>query len=115
MSCWVVPALAAEIWGIPLQRVLDAIRLGKLPTRSAIGLTFVDVAPGSPTAPTGYRPPAARPDTFTPASGASPDQQEMREQELLSTVDEYEEGKLDWRDARRSAARLRRAPRRMAA
>ena len=132
MSCWVVPALAAEIWGIPLQQILDAIRTGKLPTRSDIGLTFVDVAPKGPKVRTGFRPPAAHPHTFTSAplaeelseaevealserstdDGASPAE---RDEELLSTVDEYEDGKLDWRQARRSASRLRRPPRRLAA
>lgn len=138
MSCWVVPALAAEIWGIPLQQVLNAVRLGEIPTKTAIGLTFVDVAPDGPTVRTGYRLPTARPNTFTPAvladelsesevaalspnasdePSAAPEasQDEEREEEILSTVDEYEEGKLDWRHARRSASRLRRAPKRLAA
>lgn len=141
MSCWVVPALAAEIWGIPLQQVLEGIRTGKLPTRKDIGLTFVDVAPAGPKARTGYRPPAARPNTFTTAdlagelteselSALSADeatinkatpapfdqkQDDERDVELLSTVDEFEEGSLDWRQARRSASRLRRPPRRLAA
>lgn len=136
MSCWVVPALAAEIWGIPLQQVLDGIRTGKLPNKTdVIGLTFVDVAPGGPTAPIGYRPPAARPDTFTAPelaheltaseltalSGSdtltrsTTRNDDDRDEELLSTVDQFEEGSLDWRQARRSASRLRRPPRRLAA
>jgi hypothetical protein len=131
MSCWVVPALAAEIWGIPLQQILNAIRSGKLPTKSAIGLTFVDVAPGGPTARTGYRPPAARPSTFTAAplageltsdelnalsADADPEEEPaVRDEEITSTVDEHEEGVLDWRESRRSAGRLRRPPVRRAA
>ena len=136
MSCWVVPALAAEIWGIPLQQILDGIRSGKLPSKKdVIGLTFVDVAPGGPTAPIGYRPPAARPDTFTApdlaqeltaselsalSGSGTPTQSTTRhdgdrDEELLSTVDEVEEGSFDWRQARRSASRLRRPPRRLAA
>jgi hypothetical protein len=132
MSCWVVPALAAEIWGIPLQQILDAIRSGKLPAKSAIGLTFVDVAPAGPKARTGFRPPAAAPNTFTSAPladelsdaevaalshASTGDDASARDgdEEILSTVDEYEDGKLDWRQARRSASRLRLAPRRLAA
>ena len=129
MSCWVVPALAAEIWGIPLQQILDAVRAGTLPTKDAIGLTFVDVAPTGPKVTTGYRPPAGRPETFTTAPLADElthaeqhaltndreAESPAREEEILSPVDEHEEGTLDWRTARRNASRLRRPPRRLAA
>ena len=128
MSCWVVPALAAEIWGIPLQQILDAVRAGTLPTKDSIGLTFVDVAPTGPQVTTGYRPPAAMPETFKIAPLAEElthaehdalhdreEEQSAREEEILSPVDEHEEGTLDWRAARRSASRLRRPPRRLAA
>jgi hypothetical protein len=139
MSCWVVPALAAEIWGIPLKQVLEGIRTGKLPTRKDIGLTFVDVAPAGPKIRTGFRPPAARPNTFNAGdlaaeltaselsalsndndtiSGPTPVAEKLegdRDVELHSTVDAFEEGSLDWRQARRSASRLRRPPRRLAA
>ena len=124
MSCWVVPALAAEIWGISLQQVLDAIRAGSVPTRSSIGLTFVDVAPASPKLHPGCRPPAARPRTYRETAlidepsakdlGALNDESSggslADEKELTSTIDEHEEGRLDWRASRRAAAKLRRPP-----
>ena len=48
MSCWVVPSVAAELWGCTVDAVLNAIRNGKVPTKDDAGWTFVDVAPESP-------------------------------------------------------------------
>jgi len=59
MSCWVVPAIAAEFWGMPLDLIMQQIALGQLPTKLEQGFTFIDVAPDSPV----YEP--ARPQTFT--------------------------------------------------
>ena len=47
MSCWVVPAIAAEMWGVTVERVLAGIRDGTVATRTDHGFVFVDVAPGS--------------------------------------------------------------------
>jgi len=49
MACWVVPTVAAELWGVSLQQVLDAILSGAISSRQDSDFTFVDVAPGSPT------------------------------------------------------------------
>ena len=49
MSCWVVPSVAAELWGCSVQSVLDAIAAGHVPHSIENGWTFVDVAPDSPT------------------------------------------------------------------
>jgi hypothetical protein len=49
MACWVVATVAAELWGVSLQQVLDAIRTGAISSRHDEDFTFVDVAPGSPT------------------------------------------------------------------
>ena len=67
MACWVVPTVAAELWGVSLQQVLDAILSGAISSRQDSDFTFVDVAPGSPT----VRLPRIlrhNPPTFTPVS-----------------------------------------------
>jgi hypothetical protein len=43
MSRWVEPTFAAELWGVPLDRVLDQIRAGEVPARTDDGFLLVDV------------------------------------------------------------------------
>ena len=50
MSCWVVPGVAADLWGVPLEQVLEWIRLGQVPSKSDYHFVLVDVAPHSPQA-----------------------------------------------------------------
>lgn len=45
MSCWVVPTVAAEYWGISLDLVLRRITDGLVPHMSDSGFVFVDVDP----------------------------------------------------------------------
>ncbi len=47
MPCWVVPSVASEMWQVPVDQILSAIKSGELPTRQENGFTFVDVAPNS--------------------------------------------------------------------
>ena len=49
MSCWVVPSVAAELWGCTIDAVMSKIQNGHVATRDEAGWTFVDVAPDSPT------------------------------------------------------------------
>src|SRR5438477_9566377 len=48
MSCWVVPTVAAELWGCSVDEVMDSIYRGNVPSKEESGWTFVDVAPESP-------------------------------------------------------------------
>lgn len=48
MSCWVVPSVAAEFWGVSVEQVLQKAREGGLPVKHDAGWMFVDVAPDSP-------------------------------------------------------------------
>jgi hypothetical protein len=62
MSCWVVPTLAAELWGVPLDHVLGQVQSGAVPSKVDYGFTLIDVAPGcdyiaSPPAPVVPPPP----------------------------------------------------------
>jgi hypothetical protein len=68
MSCWVVPAVAADLWGVSLASVLEAIRLGQLPSRLDCDFLLVDVAPDSPRLPPPkpYKAAPPPPPTFAP-------------------------------------------------
>ena len=127
MSCWVVPTLAAELWRLPLDQVLQRMKDGLVPTKREDGWTFIDVAPASPRLTTSSLPPELRPPTFTivqsdhtptPADNAEEAQlaaltAAASDPEILSPVDEEEPGTLgDWRAARARNARLRIPPRR---
>jgi hypothetical protein len=127
MSCWVVPTVAAELWGVSVQQVLDAILSGLISARKESDFTFVDVAPGSPTV---RRPRFLRndPPTFTAVSDeellalmaddeAVPQPQIAPEPNAPPMSDEMsaliEMG--DWRRARRMTATLRKPPQSSAA
>jgi hypothetical protein len=80
MSCWVVPSVAAELWGIPLEQLMGQIRAGAVTSRTEHGFVLVDVAPDSERiapAPRRRRPrtrtftPVVEPGTATPASVVS--------------------------------------------
>jgi hypothetical protein len=47
MSCWVVPSVAAEFWGVSLDVVWARIYAGQVPNKRDGGFVFVDVAPWS--------------------------------------------------------------------
>lgn len=64
MSCWVVPTIAADLWGVPVQHVLSCIREGRVPSKVENGFIFVDVAPHSPTIAAPRRLAVNRPRTF---------------------------------------------------
>jgi hypothetical protein len=46
MACWVVPAIAAELWGVTVNHVLAGIRDGSIASRNEHGFVFVDAVPG---------------------------------------------------------------------
>lgn len=98
MSCWVVPSVAAEFWGIPVQSVLDRIKHGDVIHKRESGFTFVDVAPESPN----FQPskPAVKPLTYTVITPA----------EIAALSEGNVDCDGDWRAARDGASRMRRAP-----
>jgi hypothetical protein len=49
MSCWVVPAIAAEFWGVSLDVVWDRIYSDLVPHKTEQGFVFIDVDPWGPT------------------------------------------------------------------
>jgi hypothetical protein len=107
MSCWVVPMVAAEMWGVPVDAVLQKARSGEVPTKSENGFMFIDVAPDSPRCdpPACMRPP--RPPTYTAVTGEEiAALLETPEDEVLAVPMPVE----DFRSARKLAGRLRRPP-----
>ena len=60
MPCWVVPSVASEIWHVPVEQILQAVRGGQIPSKNENGFTFIDVAPNTPSivAPSRSKPPA---------------------------------------------------------
>ena len=48
MSCWVVPNVAAEIWGISLDEVMQRIASGAVISKREYGFLLVDTAPLGP-------------------------------------------------------------------
>ena len=107
MSCWVAPSLAAELWRIPLDQVMQLIHDGKLASREDQGFTFVDVAPATKYQSPAMLRPEERPTTFTAVDDESTidDQPDTTQSETLG----------DWRAARMKASRTRVPPRRIPA
>jgi hypothetical protein len=64
MACWVVPAIAAELWGVAVNHVLSGIRDGSIASRKEHGFVFVDAAPGGYTYHRPRRPDEPIPATF---------------------------------------------------
>jgi len=109
MSCWVVPTIAAELWGVSVQHVMDGLKRGDIPSKNESGFTFVDVAPESPKleTPRKLRPPP--PPTYTVVT------HEEIEALIGDTQSEESDDEAtinlgDWREARRSAGQLRQRP-----
>lgn len=122
MSCWVAPSLAAEMWGMALDQVMERIRSGEIEAKHEHGFTFVDVAPYSKRVERPKLPPGERPATFTVISDeelAALGCDEAVEEDVDENVAEEEEsaaGSLgDWRAARKSTSRGRLAPLRKSA
>jgi hypothetical protein len=114
MSCWVVPSIAAEIWGVSVDHVLEQIRTGAIASRQEYGFTVVDVAPSSAEPPRASR----RPATFVTIRRQVPQPAEapaaaLSDAELAALGAEAEGidyGELDWRRGRVAAAQRRRRP-----
>ena len=117
MSCWVAPSLAAELWHITLEQVMNLIRDGQLAVKMDQGFTFVDIAPREKPQQPQLRRPEDRPATFTPITddelAALSDETDLPDD---TQSEEMESGTLgDWRTARLKAGRMRRPPRRVPA
>jgi hypothetical protein len=104
MSCWVVPALAAEYWGVSVETVLAGIRSGDLRTREEHGFTFVDVAP----AEANVAPEAPPPPTFSVVTRA--ELAALSDDEIVDPETNDEASLADWREVRRETSMRRKPP-----
>ena len=113
MSCWVVPSVAAELWGVSVEQVQARIRDGSLPSKQDSGFTVIDVAPDSPVVetPKPLRPPP--PPTY----------RAVTREEIQALVGDLadldfadDESEVEhWRRGRSEASRIRRPPEAIAA
>ncbi|GIW76849.1 MAG: hypothetical protein KatS3mg104_1912 [Phycisphaerae bacterium] len=104
MSCWVVPTLAAEYWGVSIQEIERRILAREVFTCEEAGFLLIDVEPDSP-----------RQDKISPLSRSPVPYKPLHESELPPKIEKpprpAEEDRLgDFRLARIQTARLRRPP-----
>jgi hypothetical protein len=119
---WVVPAIAAELWNVSVQHIMDCIREGRVPSRSENGFVFVNVAPHSDSITPPRLRPEDRPPTFVmadrekPAEIAPDDSLSAEElEELRQPLETDESAGLSMVHHRRhEVSRLRTPPRRVA-
>ena len=110
MSCWVVPSIAADMWGCTIEQVLEAIRCGQVLTREEGGWLFVDVAPTSHRASTPKCEP--HPPTYTVVTKEEANALlEGDDSDELAIEDDPDAPMGDWRAVREHTSRLRRPPR----
>lgn len=103
MSCWVVPSIAADLWGVSVQQVIDGVKAGSIPSKTDAGFTFIDVAPDSPklSTPKPMRKPA--PPTYTVVT---PEELAI----LVGETGDEQAQTADWRSIRSQTQDRRRAP-----
>jgi hypothetical protein len=112
MSCWVVPAVAAEFWQMPVDQVMAKLASGDLVTKEEHGFTLIDVAPNSP------RQPATNKTVYPPAPSrpVQPPLATPRHESQLPDAVEHFSNQIehdtfgDYRLARIQTARLRKPP-----
>jgi hypothetical protein len=114
MSSWVAPSIAAEIWGVSVQHVLDGIANGSIPSHVDGQFLFVDMAGiGFPRSTPRPQPIISSDElralTFQPISeiesSSAPGEDAIAEED-----DENSHDIADWRSARRQASQVRRPP-----
>jgi len=107
MSCWVVPTVAAELWGVSVDTILNRARAGDVPSKTENGFMFVDVAPDSARI---EMPKSLRPPTYAPLTEVKPGTMRL----AGNTMEEESEPKPvtldDWRTGRVLASRTRKPP-----
>ena len=105
MSCWVVPAVAAEYFGCSIEEVHARMAGGGWPTKFEHGFALIDLVPHSPRLELMREPPAEE-----PAADPMP---ALPESALPRTPDgkiDVEQIEFDYYTARVATAKLRRPP-----
>src|SRR6266436_4863869 len=121
MSCWVVPIVAAEIWGISLDEVMQRIGSGVVVSKREYGFLLVDTAPLGPLFRSTAAEGKAKPRTWMPVQTwvELEDEEETIDDAGIdldvdgdSIEEEPDDGvELGWRQKRLEIGQRRRAPR----
>jgi hypothetical protein len=128
MPCWVVPVVAAELWGVGVDHVLRAVADGSVPSKQEYGFTVIDVAPDGTNSSPPRRPDQPPPPTFVLIEGLTPTPPPAAEQPAIAPplvqgdtselppLDEEEDDVpiTHWREVRSRVGRTRQPPRRVA-
>lgn len=121
MSMWVAPSVAAEIWGVSIDQILDGIANGSIQSQVDGQFLFVDVDRGGYSKSTPRAAPPAplvndqelaalTSEPIEPSSVPLPPPEEM-----LQVTEEDFNDVSHWRVAREQTSRLRRPPQSQAA
>ena len=121
MSCWVVPIVAAEIWGISLDEVMQRIGCGAVISKREYGFLLVDTAPLGPLFRSTAAEGKAKPRTWMPVQTwveVESDEEETIDDAGMdldvdgdSIEEEPDDGvALGWQQKRQAHARLRKPP-----
>jgi hypothetical protein len=120
MSCWVVPIVAAEIWGVSLNEVLQRIHNGAVISKMEYGFLLVDTAPLGPmfksSATPGRKPPTwVAVKTWVDADDEHEESIDDAGVDLSPDGDSIEEEPddgvaLGWQHKRLAAGRMRKPP-----
>jgi hypothetical protein len=106
MSCWVVPAVAAELWGLNVNQILERVRDGHVPSKLEMGFLMVDIAPNTTSDATrAFR--KMRPPTYVTLS---PREDGLPAMALAKSDEEADVFCIDWRQKRMEASLMRRRP-----
>jgi hypothetical protein len=120
MSCWVVPSVAAEIWGISLDEVMQRINKGVVVSKREYGFLLVDTAPLGPLFRSTASDGKAKPRTWVPVQTwveANQEEETIDDAGVDLAVDgdsieeEPDDGvALGWQQKRLAHSRLRKPP-----
>ena len=124
MSCWVVPNVAAEIWGISLDEVMQRIASGAVVSKREYGFLLVDTAPLGPLFKSTAAEGKAKPRTWVAVQTWVEIDEEIDDSDESiddagmdlavdgdSIEEEPDDGiELGWRQRRREVARCRKGP-----
>ncbi|MGA2496480.1 MAG: hypothetical protein ABSH20_01990 [Tepidisphaeraceae bacterium] len=108
MSCWVVPSVAAEMWGLTINQILERVRDGQVPSKLEMGFLMVDIASGS-AAETPRVSRINRPPTYV-TLGPQEERELSPVMVLAGDDEETDSFCIDWRQKRMAASLLRRRP-----
>jgi hypothetical protein len=118
MSSWVVPSIAAEIWNVSVDVILDWAKSGMLSSREVESFLFVDLAPAGEWVMPGNLPGHPTPPTYSvltseemAALHAGTEEEELGEPFEPEEIQRMNQPDISqWRTVRQKVATTRRPP-----